>query len=61
MVVRPEKLSDSRQRLMLENHFRAFVSDHQLDRYLVAVSGHVALDVAELKAMMHDTSFLRRL
>jgi len=57
VVVRPEKLRDSRQRLMLEEHFRALVSDHQLDRYLAAVSGHVALDVAELKAMMHDTSF----
>jgi len=57
VVVRPEKLSDSRQRLVLEEHFRALARDNQLDRYLVAVSGHIALDVAQLKAMMHDTSF----
>ena len=55
VVVRTNKLSESRQRQSIEDAFRAAVQEQQLDKHLVAVAGTVALDAAELRSMLRDT------
>ncbi|MEJ2344257.1 MAG: MMPL family transporter [Gammaproteobacteria bacterium] len=56
MVVRPEPLKDSTQRLALERETLAAVHSAGLSRDVVAVAGQVALDVAELHSMIRDTT-----
>ncbi|WPL16106.1 transport protein [Thiorhodovibrio winogradskyi] len=58
LVVRPRALNNSLERLELENTLRAAISAHQLDDHLTAVAGQIALDVAQLRAMIHDTLVL---
>ncbi|MEA1050935.1 MMPL family transporter [Lamprobacter modestohalophilus] len=55
LVVRPRELNNSLERLTLEDSLRAAISAQGLDRYLTALAGQVALDVAQLRAMIHDT------
>ncbi|WP_200959380.1 efflux RND transporter permease subunit [Hydrogenophaga sp. Root209] len=55
VVVRTNKLSESRQRQSIEDTFRAAVQDQKLDKHLVAVAGTVALDAAEMRSMLRDT------
>ncbi len=55
LVVRPHALENSLQRLELEQTLRAEISAQGLDPYLTAIAGHVALDVAQLRAMLSDT------
>lgn len=58
LVLRPRELNNSLERLALEEHLRAAVSDVGLDGRLTSVAGQVALDVAQLRAMIHDTLVL---
>jgi uncharacterized protein len=55
LVVRPHPLENSLQRLALEQALRAEINAQGLDPYLTAIAGHVALDVAQLRAMLSDT------
>ena len=55
LVVRPHPLEDSLQRLELEQRLRAHIETHGLEDRLTAIAGHVALDVAQLRAMLTDT------
>lgn len=55
VVVRTNKLSESRQRQSIEDAFRAAVQEQKLDDHLVAVAGTVALDAAEMRSMLRDT------
>ncbi|MCF7977196.1 MAG: MMPL family transporter [Chromatiaceae bacterium] len=58
LVVRPRELRNSLERLQMENTLRAAISAHQLDDQLTAIAGQIALDVAQLRAMIHDTLVL---
>ncbi|WP_018936898.1 RND family transporter [Thioalkalivibrio sp. ALJ24] len=58
LVVRPHVLEDSLQRLELERLLRHSIADHGLEGELTAVAGHVALDVAQLRAMIGDLALL---
>ncbi|SFM25082.1 hypothetical protein SAMN05421721_101138 [Ectothiorhodospira mobilis] len=55
LVVRPRKLEDSLQRLALEQTVRQAIQHHGLEPRLTALAGHIALDVAQLRAMISDT------
>ncbi|MBK1708077.1 efflux RND transporter permease subunit [Marichromatium gracile] len=55
LIVRPLELSDSLQRLALEQDTRAAIAAAGLEGRLTAIAGQVALDVAQLRAMIHDT------
>jgi uncharacterized protein len=55
LVVRPHAMENSLQRLELEQTLRDEIRAQGLDPYLTAVAGHVALDVAQLRAMLNDT------
>ncbi len=55
LIVRPRQLDGSLQRLALENSLLAAVADQGLTDQLTALAGQVALDVAQLRAMLHDT------
>lgn len=55
LVVRTNKLSESRQRQSVESAFHQAVEAEQLQDRLVAVAGTVALDAAELRSMLRDT------
>ena len=54
LVVRPRNSDDSLSRLQLENTVRAAIHSAGLETELRAVAGPLALDVAELRAMLHD-------
>jgi uncharacterized protein len=56
LVVRPVKLEDSLQRLALERATLNAIADTLLGEYVVAVGGQVALDVAQLRAMIRDSA-----
>lgn len=58
IVVRPKVLSESRQRQALELALHEAVRAEGLATRLVAVSGTVALDAAELRSMLADTTAL---
>ena len=58
LVVRPRELNNSLERLALEDSVRAEINAQGLDPYLTALAGQVALDVAQLRAMIHDTLFM---
>lgn len=58
VVVRPHALDNSLQRLQLERLLRDTVATHELDDDLTAVAGHIALDVAQLRAMLTDLALL---
>lgn len=58
VIVRPYELQDSLQRLELEQLLRRAVSEHGLDEQLSAVGGHIALDVAQLRALIGDLALL---
>lgn len=58
MVVRPHGLDNSLERLALYRLLTESVSRHGLAGELAAVSGLVALDVAQLLAMFHDLVLL---
>ncbi|RLK51605.1 hypothetical protein DFR31_1549 [Alkalispirillum mobile] len=58
LVVRPHVLEDSLQRLELEQLLRRSIAEHGLEAELTAVAGHVALDVAQLRAMIGDLALL---
>ncbi|MBK1691600.1 MMPL family transporter [Ectothiorhodospira mobilis] len=55
LVVRPRALEDSLQRLALEQTVRQAIRTHGLEPRLTALAGHIALDVAQLRAMITDT------
>jgi uncharacterized protein len=56
LVVRPVKLKDSRQSLELERSTLEAVADSGLADRVLAVGGTVALDVAQLRAMIRDSA-----
>ena len=58
VIVRPYELQDSLQRLRLSQFFRESVDEHDLSESLTAVAGQVALDVAQLRAMIQDLALL---
>lgn len=58
LVVRPKALSESRQRAQLEKALHQAVGEAGLARQMVAVAGPVALDSAELRSMLVDSSAL---
>lgn len=58
LVVRPHALDNSLQRLQLEQLLRAGIAEHGLADDLSAVAGHIALDVAQLRAMLTDLALL---
>lgn len=58
LVVRPHALDNSLQRLNLERAVREAIDHHQLSDELTAVGGHIALDVAQLRAMTGDLALL---
>lgn len=58
VVVRPFPMATSLERLRLERLVRSAVARHGLDDRLTAVAGHIALDVAQLRAMVHDITVL---
>lgn len=55
LIVRTEKLGESRQRTAIEAALHEAVQAEKLDEKLVAVAGPVALDAAEMRSMMHDS------
>ncbi len=55
MVVRPFSLESSLHRQALLNTVFSVIEDHGLSGYVSAVAGHIALDVAQLKAMIQDS------
>lgn len=58
LIVRPAPLNGSLQRLTLNNLLETGIGDAGLDSNLTAIAGHVALDVAQLKAMLQDLALL---
>lgn len=58
IVVRPKPLTESRQRQALESALYQAVDQAGLSKQLIAVAGTVALDSAELRSMLVDTSAL---
>jgi hypothetical protein len=55
LVVRARGIADSRQSMNLEAAVRQAVRSVGLEKKLVAVTGQVALDAAEFRAMMRDS------
>ncbi|WP_018144843.1 MULTISPECIES: RND family transporter [unclassified Thioalkalivibrio] len=58
VIVRPHALDNSLQRLQLERLLRDRIGAHDLEDELAAIAGHIALDVAQLRAMVKDLAFL---
>ncbi len=58
VIVRPHALDNSLQRLQIEQLLRRAVEEHRLTDELSAVAGHIALDVAQLRAMLTDLAML---
>lgn len=58
MIVRPTPLSGSLQRLALYNTVSDTIDQSDLGADLVALGGHIALDVAQLRAMIRDLAIL---
>jgi len=58
LVVRPAPLDGSLQRLALQRALAGGIDDAGLGDQLAAIGGHVALDVAQLKAMIRDLATL---
>lgn len=58
LVIRPEPLNDSLQRLRLYNLLQNGIEKHQLGGDLSAIGGHIALDVEQLRAMIRDLATL---
>ncbi|WP_018873782.1 RND family transporter [Thioalkalivibrio sp. ALJ16] len=58
LIVRPYALDNSLQRLQLEQLLRRSAAAHGLENDLDAVAGHIALDVAQLRAMLKDLALL---
>lgn len=58
VIVRPHALDNSLQRLQLERLLRDAVDEHDLEDDLSAIAGHIALDVAQLRAMLTDLALL---
>ncbi|SEO97595.1 efflux RND transporter permease subunit [Aquisalimonas asiatica] len=56
LVVRPHPMDNSLQRLELEDSLRDTLTSHGLDDRLAGIAGHVALDVAQLRAMLTGTA-----
>jgi len=56
LVVRPVRLEDSLQRLELEQATLGAIAGTVLNEYVVGVGGQVALDVAQLRAMIRDSA-----
>lgn len=55
VVVRAKKLSESRQRAVIEDAMREAVRAGRLDNHLAAVAGPIPLDTAELRSMQQDS------
>ncbi|WPL18787.1 efflux transporter, putative, hydrophobe/amphiphile efflux-3 (HAE3) family [Thiorhodovibrio winogradskyi] len=55
LILRPEPLDGSLQRLALETGLLEAVAEQELTDKLIALAGQVVLDVAQLRAMLHDT------
>ena len=58
LIIRPYPMETSLQRLQLESLLRDSVAEQGLTPQLVAVAGHIALDVAQLRAMIQDLATL---
>jgi predicted RND superfamily exporter protein len=58
LVIRPHPMDSSLDRLQLEGLLRDSVREAGLEPQLAAVAGHVALDVAQLRAMITDLATL---
>ena len=58
LIIRPYPMETSLQRLQLETLLRDSVTELGLAPQLVAVAGHIALDVAQLRAMIQDLATL---
>lgn len=58
LVLRPSPMETSLQRLQLEQLLRRQIDATGLSPWLTAVAGHVALDVAQLRAMIVDLATL---
>lgn len=58
LIIRPHPMETSLQRLQLEGLLRDSVAQEGLTPQLVAVAGHIALDVAQLRAMIKDLATL---
>ncbi|HSP01271.1 MAG TPA: MMPL family transporter, partial [Thioalkalivibrio sp.] len=56
LVVRPVRLEDSLQRLELEQATLGAIAGTMLNDHVVGVGGQVALDVAQLRAMIRDSA-----
>lgn len=54
MVVIPDLVENSLQRLELMKEINAAVADAGLDGYVTAVAGEVPADIAQLQAMLHN-------
>lgn len=55
LIVRTNKLNESRQRTAIEAALHESVKAEKLAEKLVAVAGPVALDAAEMRSMLHDS------
>jgi predicted RND superfamily exporter protein len=58
LLVRPEPMNDSLQRLRLYNQTLKSIENQHMESHLSALGGHIALDVAQLKAMIRDLATL---
>lgn len=54
LIVIPESLDNSILNLALEEEILAKVKAHQLSGYLVALSGEIAIDVAQMRMVLRD-------
>ncbi len=55
LAVRPQNLDNSLQRLSIEGAFKQALADLGLEDELVAMSGQIPLDAAQLRATIHDS------
>ncbi|EAQ98944.1 efflux RND transporter permease subunit [Congregibacter litoralis] len=58
LIIRPVPLSGSLARLSLYNHVIDSIEESEVRESLIAVGGHIALDVAQLRAMIRDLATL---
>lgn len=54
LIVIPESLDNSILNLALEEEILATTKRHQLDAYLVALSGEISIDVAQMRMVLRD-------
>ena len=55
LIIRPHSLEGSLQRKALLDSVLSEIKAHGLEKNVVAVAGHIALDVAQLEAMIQDS------